>query len=226
VFFIFWIQAGGVVELGCFLFFGVVFAYPLYQFLHHSQSDSPSPSPYGSNSPSPYYSTSRSWFPSSMIPSFRWKRRQESNEQRESFLTCEAVLFVRKQLKEVLYYNLSLSLLASLTSVLNLWLWPSQDKHNQRWYIPLIDYVCAVMTTFAMLRRNREYIKKDLCFCCICHFECCDKECEDSQVITPNAVHHVQQQKSTDMMSSSDCPIVESTQFSDIDRVVDLNTCE
>ncbi|ETO04661.1 hypothetical protein RFI_32737 [Reticulomyxa filosa] len=83
--------------------------------------------------------------------------------QRE--VACETVVFLRKNFRQVLYYNLILSVLASLVSFFALWFWPKK-KNEDRWYIPFVDYTFAVFTTFTMLGRNRACFQKE------CHCRC------------------------------------------------------
>jgi len=208
----YWIKAGGIIELGCFLFFSMVFAYPLYQFLIRSN---------------PYHTRS----PSSTFGLARFNRAPPPIDDRQrDLLSCEALVLVRKQFKQVLYYNLGLSILASLTSFLTLWLWPDRQRHDQRWFIPLIDYACASITTFAMLRRNRQYVQKELCGCGCghgCGCSCGDKaqssptseKCENTHLMMQEATRNIHPSKMSALArkSFSDIIVIEPSQSVSLD---------
>ncbi|ETO27133.1 hypothetical protein RFI_10001 [Reticulomyxa filosa] len=158
----YWIKAGGLIELGFFMFFSIIFAYPLHKFLKHSK--------YGFAAAPTYTS----------VMSTTNHNDNTSNQQRQTtLLSCETTISLRKEFKKVLRYNLTLSVAASLTSFLTLWFWPSPRKHDQRWFIALIDYCVAVLTTFAMSGRNRKFLHyyfsscrchqlTDYCYCSMC----------------------------------------------------------
>merc|ERR550525_742553 len=63
-----------------------------------------------------------------------------------------------QELKRALWYNVTLSLLSLIASILTMIIWPLSPQ--KLFWIPYCDYITNSVTTFLMLGRNRKYLNR------------------------------------------------------------------